>query len=119
MLHNPQVFLNQTVLAPVVLTVVFSWNLLLTGQASQISSKIQNDLVPTMVNGRQHTPPCGNSFLTLVHHIGWKFWVPAASLNFYVVPLQHQVLYMSTCSVLWTAYLSYMSYNNARVQAKQ
>ena len=38
--------------------------------------------------------------------------MPAASLNFYVVPLQHQVLYMSTCSVLWTAYLSYMSYNN-------
>lgn len=22
---------------------------------------------------------------------GWKFWVPAASLNFYAVPLQYQV----------------------------
>ena len=40
---------------------------------------------------------------------GWKFWVPAASINFYFVPLQHQVLYMSCCGVLWTAYLSYAS----------
>ena len=40
---------------------------------------------------------------------GWKFWVPAASINFWAVPLQHQVLYMSACSVLWTAYLSYSS----------
>jgi hypothetical protein len=40
---------------------------------------------------------------------GWKFWVPAASVNFYFVPLQQQVLYMSCCGVLWTAYLSYAS----------
>lgn len=35
--------------------------------------------------------------------------MPAASLNFYAVPLQHQVLYMSCCGMLWTAYLSYIS----------
>jgi protein Mpv17 len=40
---------------------------------------------------------------------GWKFWVPAASLNFYAVPLKQQVLYMSCCGMLWTAYLSYIS----------
>ena len=40
---------------------------------------------------------------------GWKFWVPAASVNFLVVPVQHQVLYMSACGVLWTAYLSHSS----------
>lgn len=44
---------------------------------------------------------------------GWKFWVPAASINFWLVPLRHQVLYMSTCSVLWTAYLSYSSNKKA------
>lgn len=40
---------------------------------------------------------------------GWKFWIPAASINFYAVPLKYQVLYMSACGVLWTAYLSYAS----------
>ncbi|KAK9842253.1 hypothetical protein WJX81_002847 [Elliptochloris bilobata] len=66
-----KVFLNQTALAPVVLAVVFSWNLVLTGQASKITGKIRHDLVPTMING-------------------WKFWVPASSLNFCAVPLRHQ-----------------------------
>jgi len=40
---------------------------------------------------------------------GWKFWVPAASVNFCYVPLRRQVLYMSCCGVLWTAYLSHVS----------
>jgi len=42
---------------------------------------------------------------------GWKFWVPAASVNFCAVPLRQQVLYMSCCGVLWTAYLSHASGN--------
>ena len=43
--------LNQLVLAPVVLTTVFAWNLLLTQKADEITSKIKRDLVPTMING--------------------------------------------------------------------
>ena len=35
--------------------------------------------------------------------------MPAASLNFYAVPLPRQVLWMSVCGVLWTAYLSHAS----------
>ncbi|KAF5837020.1 hypothetical protein DUNSADRAFT_4945 [Dunaliella salina] len=81
---------NQLLLAPVTLSTVFSWNLALTGKASDIPSKIRDDLLPTMVNG-------------------WKFWVPAASINFYAIPVEKQVLYMSLCGVLWTAYLSYAS----------
>lgn len=38
---------------------------------------------------------------------GWKFWVPAASINFFAIPLQHQVWYMSACGLLWVTYLSY------------
>ncbi|GBF90193.1 hypothetical protein Rsub_03326 [Raphidocelis subcapitata] len=87
-----KVLLNQVALAPVVLAVVFAWNLSLTGEAQQIPGKIRRDMVPSMVNG-------------------WKFWVPAASINFYFVPLDKQVLYMSACGVLWTAYLSYASAN--------
>ncbi|KIZ03148.1 hypothetical protein MNEG_4812 [Monoraphidium neglectum] len=87
-----KVVLNQVALAPVVLAVVFSWNLALTGQAGGIPEKIQRDLVPSMVNG-------------------WKFWIPAASINFWAIPVDKQVLYMSCCGVLWTAYLSYASAN--------
>jgi protein Mpv17 len=50
---------------------------------------------------------------------GWNFWVPAASLNFYAVPLQHQVLYMSCCGMLWTAYLSYISTVSVKQQQAQ
>lgn len=85
-----KVTLNQLLLAPVVLGVVFSWNLVLQGQAGDIVPKIKRDLVPSMING-------------------WKFWVPAASINFWLIPLPQQVLYMSCCGVLWTAYLSFSS----------
>ncbi|KAL6755981.1 hypothetical protein V8C86DRAFT_2658701 [Haematococcus lacustris] len=81
---------NQLMLAPVTLSSVFAWNLTLSGRAGQVADKIKDDLVPTMMNG-------------------WKFWIPAASINFRVVPLEQQVLYMSACGVLWTAYLSHAS----------
>ena len=42
-------------------------------------------------------------------HAGWKFWVPASCINFWLVPLRYRVLYMSTCGLLWTGYLSYTS----------
>jgi protein Mpv17 len=63
---------NQLLLAPVTLTAVFSWNLICTGKEKEISAKLKNDLVPTMMNG-------------------WKFWIPAASINFMLVPLPMQV----------------------------
>ncbi|GAB4818931.1 hypothetical protein N2152v2_005977 [Parachlorella kessleri] len=94
-----KVTLNQVLLAPVVLVVVFSWNLALQGQAKEIPAKIRRDFVPSLMNG-------------------WKFWVPAASINFWVVPLAHQVLYMSCCGVLWTAYLSYSSNVSASLKLK-
>jgi hypothetical protein len=70
--HFLQVAANQLLLAPVTLSAVFSWNLAWTGQQDKIGSKLQHDLLPTMKNG-------------------WKFWVPAASINFWAVPLEYQV----------------------------
>jgi protein Mpv17 len=81
---------NQLLLAPVVLAAVFSWTLGLTGRARDVPAKIKADLVPTMVNG-------------------WKFWVPVAAANFYAVPLESRVLFMSAAGVVWTAYLSHSS----------
>mmetsp|Transcript_30836 Transcript_30836/g.56109 ORF Transcript_30836/g.56109 Transcript_30836/m.56109 type:complete len:223 (+) Transcript_30836:51-719(+) len=85
-----KILLNQFVLAPLTLSTVFAYTLYLTGKAHEIRNKINRDLVPTMING-------------------WKFWIPAASLNFYAIPIQHQVMYMSVCGLFWTAYLSYAS----------
>lgn len=67
-----QVAANQFLLAPIVLCSVFSWNLAMQGKAREIPAKVQRDLWPTMVRG-------------------WAFWVPAASVNFWFVPLPYQV----------------------------
>ena len=85
-----KVALNQVALAPVVLAAVFAWNLVPLGRGGEWPGKVKRDLFPTMVNG-------------------WKFWVPAASINFWAVPLEGQVACMSACGLLWTAYLSYSS----------
>jgi hypothetical protein len=48
-----QVAANQLLLAPVVLAVVFSWNLALTGQLEGLGAKLGRDLVPSMMNGER------------------------------------------------------------------
>jgi protein Mpv17 len=94
-----KVTLNQIVLGPIVLTTAFAWNLWLQGLARSLSGKLERDLVPTLITG-------------------WKFWVPAACINFFAVPLQFQVLYMSICGVIWTAYISFASYHSANAIAE-
>lgn len=89
-----KVVLNQVVLGPLVLTSAFAWNFALKNETAQLKNKIKKDLFPTLVNG-------------------WKFWVPAACINFYAIPVNLQVLYMSICGVVWTAYISFASYNSA------
>lgn len=85
-----KVTLNQLALAPVVLAAVFTWNLVLQRQHRSVPQKLRHDLLPTMTTG-------------------WKFWIPASSINFWLVPVKQQVLYMSLCGVFWSAYLSYSS----------
>jgi len=82
-----KVLLNQLVLGPAVVSVVFAYTMLLDGKPELIASKISKDMLPTL-------------------QTGWKFWIPASMINFTVVPLHHQVLYMSTCGVVWNAILS-------------
>jgi hypothetical protein len=104
---SSQVVLNQLALAPVVLAVVFSWNLALTGEGGAIPTKIRRDLVPSMINGagggRREQPRPGRGVggrplrglkascaRPPPPTAGWKFWVPAASINFYCIPLDKQ-----------------------------
>ena len=82
-----KVFLNQAVLGPVVVATFFGWSMTLTGKADEYPAKMRSDAFPALKRG-------------------WAFWVPAASVNFALVPLKAQVLYMSCCSIVWNYILS-------------
>ncbi|XP_017981880.1 PREDICTED: protein Mpv17 isoform X1 [Theobroma cacao] len=87
MLKFLQVLLNQIVLGPCVIAVVFAWNNLWLGKLSQLPNKYQKDALPTLF-------------------YGFRFWIPVSVLNFWVVPLQARVAFMSTGSIFWNFFLS-------------
>lgn len=64
-----QVALNQLVLGPLVLSVVFTWNLLLQKKGSELQGKLKRDLVPTMINGMLHLGTFDYRFSFAVTHI--------------------------------------------------
>ena len=39
----------------------------------------------------------------------WQLWVPAQIINFALVPISFQVLYMNAISVVWACYLSFVN----------
>ncbi|KAK9284451.1 hypothetical protein L1049_023624 [Liquidambar formosana] len=82
-----KVLLNQIVLGPTVIGVVFAWNSLWLGKLSELPKKYQNDALPTLL-------------------VGFRFWIPVSVLNFWVVPLQARVAFMSTGSIFWNFVLS-------------
>ncbi|XP_072963116.1 protein sym-1 [Typha angustifolia] len=82
-----KVILNQIVLGPCVIAVIFAWNNLWLGRLSELPSKYQKDALPTLL-------------------YGFRFWIPVTILNFGVVPLSTRVAFMSTCSIFWNFYLS-------------
>ncbi|XP_020105252.1 protein Mpv17 [Ananas comosus] len=84
---STKVILNQIVLGPCVIAVIFAWNNLWLGKISQLPSKYQKDALPTLL-------------------FGFRFWIPVSILNFGVIPLSARVAFMSTCSIFWNFYLS-------------
>ncbi|CAN8286798.1 unnamed protein product [Cochlearia groenlandica] len=82
-----KVILNQVILGPSVIAVIFAWNNLWLGKLSELGNKYQKDAFPTLL-------------------YGLRFWVPVSILNFWVVPLQARVAFMSMGSVFWNFYLS-------------
>lgn len=82
-----KVLLNQVILGPSVIAVIFAWNNLWLGKISELGNKYQKDALPTLL-------------------YGFRFWVPVSILNFWVVPLQARVAFMSMGSVFWNFYLS-------------
>lgn len=82
-----KVLLNQIILGPCVIAVVFAWNNLWQGKLSELPKKYQNDALPTLL-------------------YGFRFWIPVSALNFWVVPLQTRVAFMSLGSIFWNYVLS-------------
>ncbi|KAJ4729625.1 Peroxisomal membrane protein MPV17 [Melia azedarach] len=82
-----KVLLNQIVLGPCVIAVCFAWNNLWQGTVSELPEKYKKDALPTLL-------------------YGFRFWIPVSVLNFWVVPLQARVAFMSVGSIFWNFYLS-------------
>ncbi|XP_047330309.1 protein sym-1 [Impatiens glandulifera] len=82
-----KVVLNQVVLGPIVIAVVFAWNNLWLGKLSQVPKKYKEDALPTLL-------------------VGFRFWIPVSILNFWMVPLQARVAFMSMGSIFWNFCLS-------------
>lgn len=82
-----KVLANQVILGPAILFVVFGWNYFWMGKLKELPAKYKKDMVPSIINA-------------------WKFWLPATCLNFWAVPLDARVTFMSTCGIFWNFYLS-------------
>lgn len=82
-----KVVLNQIVLGPSVIAVVFAWNNLWQGKLSELPNKYQKDALRTLL-------------------FGFRFWIPVSVVNFWAIPLQARVAFMSLNSIFWNFYLS-------------
>ncbi|KAI7731461.1 hypothetical protein M8C21_026885 [Ambrosia artemisiifolia] len=82
-----KVVLNQIILGPSVIAVVFAWNNLWQGKLSELPNKYQKDALPTLL-------------------FGFRFWIPVSVINFWAIPLQARVAFMSINSIFWNFYLS-------------
>jgi hypothetical protein len=68
---------NQLLLAPCTLTAVFAWNLPLANQAMDLPKKLQNDMFPTLQNGKhlmggEPVQQAFNSLIILINNIPLK-----------------------------------------------
>lgn len=90
--------LNQIILGPIIISTLFAWNFWLQGKGGEIWGKLQADFVKTLLGG-------------------WVFWVPAAAVNFTLIPVHFRVLYMSACGMLWAGFLSYVSEKKSKKEA--
>ncbi|GKD49410.1 protein Mpv17 [Tanacetum coccineum] len=82
-----KVVLNQIILGPSVIAVIFAWNNLWQGKLSELPNKYQKDALRTLL-------------------FGFRFWIPVSVINFWAIPLQARVAFMSMNSIFWNFYLS-------------
>lgn len=83
-----RVLADQIIGSPVSISLIFAAACLVRGQPDHILPRIENQLLPTMLNGAMYWP--------FVH-----------SLNFRFVPVLHQPVVAHVASLWWNAVLSY------------
>ncbi|KAM1219839.1 hypothetical protein FF2_046213 [Malus domestica] len=76
-----KVLLNQIVLGPCVIAVVFAWNNLWQGKVSQLPGKYQRDALPTLL-------------------YGFRFWIPVTFLNFWYTIFSSAIYFLFFLSPL-------------------
>ncbi|XP_041018535.1 PXMP2/4 family protein 4-like isoform X1 [Juglans microcarpa x Juglans regia] len=86
-----KIIMGQTIYGPAITTIFFSYNAGLQGESGQeVVARLKRDLLPTFKSGVLFWPIC--DFFT------FKF-----------VPVHLQPLMNSSCSYVWTIYLTYMA----------
>uniref|UniRef100_F6GZN2 PXMP2/4 family protein 4 n=1 Tax=Vitis vinifera TaxID=29760 RepID=F6GZN2_VITVI len=86
-----KIIMGQAIFGPCINSVFFSVNAALQGESGdEIVARLKRDLLPTQLNGLLYWPIC--DFVT-----------------FRFVPVHLQPLMNSSCSYLWTIYLTYMA----------
>jgi len=86
-----RVAIDQFVMAPAFVTSFLSWLWMREGeQTSNLIPRIQEN-VPSIVVAN------------------WALWIPAQTVNFYLMPVKYHVLFSNFVALAWNAYLSYSS----------
>eukprot|EP00127_Corallochytrium_limacisporum_P006720 Clim_evm9s234 gene=Clim_evmTU9s234 len=85
-----KIFLDQTVMAPALLTLFFGTTAMLEGNSlEEAVANIKKKFLPTYI-------------------IDCAAWPPVQMINFYFVPGHFRVVYVATATVFWNMFLSYM-----------
>ena len=92
--YSLQVILNQIVLGPTVIAVVFAWNNLWQGKLSELPNKYQKDALPALFFGMNLFLACKmlrymHMYVLMLYYCnsfaGFRFWIPVSILNFWYV----------------------------------
>lgn len=86
-----QAALHPLQFTPIMIAIVFSATMASEGKAKQIPAKLRQDWGSTVI-------------------ANWGLAIPVQAVNFSVVPIQFQVLWIQTFAVLWKIYLSWKAH---------
>eukprot|EP00611_Tribonema_gayanum_P005813 TRINITY_DN15038_c0_g1_i1.p1 TRINITY_DN15038_c0_g1~~TRINITY_DN15038_c0_g1_i1.p1 ORF type:complete len:293 (-),score=71.04 TRINITY_DN15038_c0_g1_i1:765-1643(-) len=79
--------LDQFVFTPVFMAMFFCAMMIVEGQSANIGKKLSHDYLPTLVRN-------------------WGVWIPAQLINFRLIPLPYEVVWVNAVGLFWNAVMS-------------